>query len=356
MWLPLQRPAFRRLLLVFVLNGIASAVPATLVLFFVQDRLQAPAGTEPLFLLAYFVCAALSIPLWLRLVRAIGLARSWLTGILKNKLVDLIRDRARYHEMDADTEDDEALQFECAAARPDELAEHRERLALTLARIEQLPQGLRDVMQWRVLHDEATVDVVAQAVREHPNLPTVLDPVMVATSGSDLIASDAVRTLRRELFPLAEVITPNRHEAEVLSGLHISGRADMSAAARAIAADCGCAVLLKGGHLAGPGEVVDILADADGTVFHLYERDCSVQRRHQKVVAEAPSPLLDEATRARIGAAACETARSVGYVGAGTVEFIVPGAAPDEFFFMELNTRLPVEPPVTALVTRPDLV
>jgi RNA polymerase sigma-70 factor (ECF subfamily) len=58
--------------------------------------------------------------------------------------------------MDADTEDDEALQFECAAARPDELAEHRERLALTLARIEQLPQGLRDVMQWRVLHDEAT--------------------------------------------------------------------------------------------------------------------------------------------------------------------------------------------------------
>ena len=82
--------------------------------------------------------------------------RSWLTAILKNKLVDLIRDRARYHEMDADAEDDEALQIECAAARPDELAEHRERLALTLARIEQLPQGLRDVMQWRVLHDEAT--------------------------------------------------------------------------------------------------------------------------------------------------------------------------------------------------------
>ena len=72
---------------------------------------------------------------------------------------------------------------------------------------------------------------------------------MVATSGSDLIASDAVRTLRRELFPLAEVITPNRHEAEVLSGLHISGRADMSAAARAIAADCGCAVPVSYTHL-----------------------------------------------------------------------------------------------------------
>lgn len=87
--------------------------------------------------------------------------RSWLTGILKNKLVDLIRDRARYHEMDADSEDDEALQFECDAARPDELAEHRERLAQTLARIERLPQGLRDVMRWRVLHDEAT-DVVCK--------------------------------------------------------------------------------------------------------------------------------------------------------------------------------------------------
>ena len=82
--------------------------------------------------------------------------RSWLTGILKNKLVDLIRDRARYHEMDADSEGEDALQFECHAARPDELAEHRERLALTLARIENLPEGLRDVMQWRVLHDEAT--------------------------------------------------------------------------------------------------------------------------------------------------------------------------------------------------------
>lgn len=86
---------------------------------------------------------------------------------------------------------------------------------------------------------------------------------MVATSGSDLIASDAVRTLRRELFPLAEVITPNRHEAEVLSGLHISGRADMSAAARTIAADCGCAVLLKGGH--SDTDADDLLTFPDGT-------------------------------------------------------------------------------------------
>lgn len=82
LWRPWGRAAFRRLLAVFVLNGIASAIPATLVLFFVQDRLQAPAAQEPLFLGAYFVCAALSIPLWLRAVARWGLARTWLAGML----------------------------------------------------------------------------------------------------------------------------------------------------------------------------------------------------------------------------------------------------------------------------------
>ena len=82
LWLPFRRVAFRRLLGVFVLNGIASAVPATLVLFFVQDRLQAPRSLEPAFLGSYFLCAALSIPLWMRAVRHIGLARSWLAGMV----------------------------------------------------------------------------------------------------------------------------------------------------------------------------------------------------------------------------------------------------------------------------------
>lgn len=81
-WLPFQQPAFRRLLAVFLLNGTASAVPATLVLFFIQDRLQAPASQEPLFLGSYFVCAALSIPLWLALVKRFGLAPTWLMGML----------------------------------------------------------------------------------------------------------------------------------------------------------------------------------------------------------------------------------------------------------------------------------
>lgn len=86
-WLPFTRPAFRALLAVLVVNGIASAVPATLILFFVQDRLQAPASQQPLFLGSYFVCAALALPLWLRVVPRLGLARTWLAGMFLSMAV-----------------------------------------------------------------------------------------------------------------------------------------------------------------------------------------------------------------------------------------------------------------------------
>ena len=101
---------------------------------------------------------------------------------------------------------------------------------------------------------------------------------------------------------------------------------------------------------------VQVLADSHGTTIHLGERECSLQRRHQKIIEEAPSALLDEATRERIGKSAVETAAAVRYSGAGTVEFIVSADKPDEYFFMEMNTRLQVEHPVTEMVTGIDLV
>ncbi|WP_369222895.1 biotin carboxylase N-terminal domain-containing protein [Streptomyces sp. R39] len=132
---------------------------------------------------------------------------------------------------------------------------------------------------------------------------------------------------------------------------------EIAAARREARASFGDDTLLVERWIDRPRHIeIQVLADGHGNVVHLGERECSLQRRHQKVVEEAPSVLLDEATRAAMGAAAVQAARSCGYVGAGTVEFIVPGGDPSSYYFMEMNTRLQVEHPVTELITGVDLV
>ena len=141
---------------------------------------------------------------------------------------------------------------------------------------------------------------------------------------------------------------------------HVEFEAALESASREAEAAFGDGRVLIEKYVASPRHVeMQVFGDAHGNCVHLFERDCSLQRRHQKVVEECPAPGLPDETRAAMAKAATEAALTAGYQGAGTVEFIVDasrGLGPNDFYFLEMNTRLQVEHPVTEAVTGLDLV
>src|SRR3954469_5131262 len=141
---------------------------------------------------------------------------------------------------------------------------------------------------------------------------------------------------------------------------HAEFEAALEGATREAQSAFGDARVLIEKYVTAPRHIeMQVFADSHGNVIHLNERDCSLQRRHQKVIEEAPAPGMTAEVRAAMGRAATEAARAVGYQGAGTVEFIADGANGlklDGFWFMEMNTRLQVEHPVTEAITGLDLV
>jgi acetyl-CoA/propionyl-CoA carboxylase, biotin carboxylase, biotin carboxyl carrier protein len=183
-------------------------------------------------------------------------------------------------------------------------------------------------------------------------------PVVPGSGKPGMSDEELITSLNGLVFPL--LVKPSAGGGG--KGMRVVGSpgelpAALAAARREARGAFGDDTLLVERYIASPRHIeIQVLADTHGMVTHLGERECSLQRRHQKIIEEAPSPLLDEARREAMGGAAVEAARSVGYTGAGTVEFIVPGDSPGEFYFMEMNTRLQVEHPVTELVYGLDLV
>ncbi|MEU6772735.1 acetyl-CoA carboxylase biotin carboxylase subunit [Streptomyces sp. NPDC046759] len=183
-------------------------------------------------------------------------------------------------------------------------------------------------------------------------------PVVPGSSGSGLTDAQLAQAAREIGTPV--LLKPSAGGGG--KGMRLVRDADVlaeeiAAARREARASFGDDTLLVERWIDRPRHIeIQVLADAHGNVVHLGERECSLQRRHQKIIEEAPSVLLDEATRAAMGEAAVQAARSCGYRGAGTVEFIVPGGDPSQYYFMEMNTRLQVEHPVTELITGLDLV
>ncbi|WP_328842307.1 acetyl/propionyl/methylcrotonyl-CoA carboxylase subunit alpha [Streptomyces europaeiscabiei] len=202
------------------------------------------------------------------------------------------------------------------------------------------------------------ISLMGDKIRAKETVRAAGVPVVPGSSGSGLTDTQLADAAREIGMPV--LLKPSAggggkgmrlvRDAELLAD-------EIAAARREARSSFGDDTLLVERWIDRPRHIeIQVLADGHGGVVHLGERECSLQRRHQKVIEEAPSVLLDEATRAAMGEAAVQAARSCGYSGAGTVEFIVPGGDPSSYYFMEMNTRLQVEHPVTELVTGVDLV
>ncbi|MFJ6460101.1 biotin carboxylase N-terminal domain-containing protein [Streptomyces sp. NPDC091387] len=204
----------------------------------------------------------------------------------------------------------------------------------------------------------AAIALMGDKIRAKETVAAAGVPVVPGSTGSDLTDGQLADAAHEIGMPV--LLKPSAggggkgmrlvHDAALLAD-------EIAAARREARASFGDGTLLVERWIDRPRHIeIQVLADAHGNVVHLGERECSLQRRHQKIIEEAPSVLLDEGTRAAMGEAAVRAARSCGYVGAGTVEFIVPGGDPAAYCFMEMNTRLQVEHPVTELITGLDLV
>jgi acetyl-CoA/propionyl-CoA carboxylase biotin carboxyl carrier protein len=204
----------------------------------------------------------------------------------------------------------------------------------------------------------SAISLMGDKIRAKETVKAAGVPVVPGSSGSGLSDDELAAAAREIGMPvLLKPSAGGGGKGMRLTRVESALMDEIAAARREARASFGDDTLLVERWIDRPRHIeIQVLADGHGNVVHLGERECSLQRRHQKIIEEAPSVLLDEATRAAMGEAAVQAARSCGYQGAGTVEFIVPGTDPSQYYFMEMNTRLQVEHPVTELVTGLDLV
>ena len=204
----------------------------------------------------------------------------------------------------------------------------------------------------------SAIEAMGDKIRAKQTVAKAGVPVVPGSDGAGL--SDAELALAVEEIGFPVLLKPSAGGGgKGMREVHHAGdlAAAIASARREARGSFGDDTLLVERLITTPRHIeVQVMADTHGNVMHLGERECSLQRRHQKIVEEAPSPLLTPQQRETMGAAACDAARACGYTGAGTVEFIVGADRPDEFFFMEMNTRLQVEHPVTEQVYGVDLV